>query len=75
MELESMLTAEEVAKLLRVDVQTLAKWRVERRRNRKRVPLSYMKAGGRVLYAASAIKEFFASRTYTPGEPKRKVRP
>jgi hypothetical protein len=65
-------TPAETAQRLRVDKQTLAKWRSERRRDRQRVMLPWIKIGGRVLYRKSDIEKFLSSRLHVPGEKRRK---
>jgi excisionase family DNA binding protein len=48
-----LLTAEEAAKLLRVEVQTLAIWRCL-----QRVDLPYVRAGRKILYRESDLLQF-----------------
>lgn len=72
---DELLTPEETAKQLRVETQTLAVWRCHRR-----YELAYVKIGGKVLYAQSAIDHFIQSRTVTNEPPptnrrKRSVKP
>jgi hypothetical protein len=69
---EGMLTVGETANFTRLSVQTLATWRNDRRPTRKRVPLPYVKIGGRILYKASDVRAFIESNTKTPGETKKK---
>jgi hypothetical protein len=62
-----LLSREEAAARLGLQVVTLDKWR-----SNKKYRLAYVKVGGRVKYTARSIEEFLASRTVTPGEPRRK---
>lgn len=65
-----LLTAEETAARLGVEVVTLAKWRSTRR-----YPLAFVKIGGKVRYSAAAVQKFIEDRTITPGElPKKRRR-
>ena len=73
-DLEPLLTPDETSKITRATLQTLAKWRCERRAGRKRVPLPFIKMGGKVLYRQSDVRAFIASRTITPGAPQEKRR-
>ena len=57
MEIPEMLTANEVAKALRIKAQTLAKWRLQGRN------LAFIKAGSKVLYDLAEVQRFIASRT------------
>lgn len=70
--LPKLLTPKEVSKMTKglVGVVTLAKWRCERRKNRKRPPLPFVKFGGRILYKAGDVAAFIASQTRMPGEGK-----
>ena len=71
-DLEALLTPKEVSIVTRATLQTLAKWRCERRAGRKRVALPFVKLGGKVLYRVSDVKNFIDSRTFTPGAPREK---
>jgi hypothetical protein len=51
--MEEFLTPKQAAKVLRKKEQTLAEWRCT-----KRYLLPYLKIGGRILYARSAILAF-----------------
>ncbi len=57
MEIPEMLTANEVAKALRIKAQTLAKWRLQGRN------LAFIKAGSRVLYDVAEVQRFITRRT------------
>jgi hypothetical protein len=70
-ELESLLKPEEVAKILRVSMDTLQAWRTERRKNRERMPLRFVKNGKAVAYKPSDVRAYLDSRTFEPGEGKR----
>jgi hypothetical protein len=71
-----LLTPSEAAKFLRNDIQTLAKWRSEKRKSRKRSSLPFVKNGdgknARVLYRLSDLKKFIEARVHVPGEAKPK---
>ena len=56
--LMDLRSPKQAAKLLHVEVETLAKWRTTRRYG-----LKYVKIGGRVAYRLSDIHAFLASRT------------
>jgi excisionase family DNA binding protein len=58
-----LLTADEAAARLGVEVVTLAKWR-----SNKRYRLAYTKIGGKVRYPVLALEKFIAERTVMPGE-------
>jgi hypothetical protein len=73
-EIELMMTPKEVSDAIRVSENTLRAWRVKKRKGRKYVPLPFTKPGGKILYPASAVREFLAANTHTPGEGKRKKR-
>jgi excisionase family DNA binding protein len=55
---DELLTTEQAAEKLRVQVNTLAVWRCH-----KRYPLRYVKIGSKVLYRASDIEKFLEART------------
>jgi predicted site-specific integrase-resolvase len=57
MEIPEMLTANEVAKALRIKPQTLAKWRLQGRN------LAFIKAGSRVLYDVAEVQRFITRQT------------
>jgi excisionase family DNA binding protein len=52
----NLLTAEEAAKLLRVEPQTLAVWRCLRR-----VDLPFVRAGRKILYREQDLADFVAA--------------
>jgi hypothetical protein len=52
-----LLTAEEVSKLLKVSVGTLAQWR-----STKRYDLKWIRAGGAVRYDMEDVRAFVESR-------------
>jgi hypothetical protein len=68
--IEILWTPEETSRVTRTTEATLAKWRVEKRNGRKRVPLPFVKMGGKILYRKSDVEAFIVSRTVTPGQPK-----
>lgn len=51
-----LLTPESVAELLGLTLHTLAVWRCA-----KRMPLPYVKLGGRIRYRASDVEAFISS--------------
>ena len=51
-----LLTPETVAELLGLTLHTLAVWRCA-----KRMPLAYVKLGGRIRYRASDVEAFISS--------------
>jgi hypothetical protein len=57
-----LLTQKETAKLLRISVRSLERWRVEPPHSD---PLPYIKLGRRVLYARDTTIEWLKRRTFT----------
>jgi hypothetical protein len=73
--LEPLLKPEEAAKILRVSTITLQMWRTDRRKNRKRMPLRFVKNGNLIAYRPSDIRAYLDSRTFAPGEGPRNRKP
>jgi hypothetical protein len=61
-----LLTAEEVAKILDLKVETLEKWRVKAYRAKHRYPLAHVRVGRNCRYTRKSVADFIAARTVQP---------
>jgi hypothetical protein len=72
-EATQLLTIRETAARLDLKPATLDKWRA-RRKDRRAVPLPFIRVGGKIRYRLSDIERFLDLRTITPGEKPRRPR-
>ena len=60
--LDTLLTPEETAKVLKITVYTLTDWRC---RPSNRVPLAFVKVGRLIRYRAKDVSDFIERRTHS----------